>query len=148
MRTHTWHIKTLATYLMATAGAAAFAAELAVTVHNIQENKGKVHVVIYDEANWLGGDPATFAGAKSVDLTERKDEGPLVATIELEPGEYGAFVYHDLNVNTELDRNFVGIPKEPYAFSQDFDKMKRPEFEDCKFVVGEDGTAITLTLRD
>ena len=39
------------------------------------------------------------------------------------------------------------MPKEPYAFSGGFGKPRRPEFEDCKFVVGEDGAAITLTLR-
>ena len=107
-----------------------------------------MHFVIYDEANWMSADPEKFAGAKSVDLTGRNDENPLVATIDLEPGEYGAFVYHDPNVIAEFDKNFVGIPKEPYAFSQDFDKMKRPGFEQCKFVVDQDGTAITLTLRD
>ena len=59
-------------------GTAAFAANLTVTVEDIEENKGKVHVVIYDATNWLGGDPDNFAGSKSVDITERKDNGPLV----------------------------------------------------------------------
>ena len=70
-------------------GTASFAANLTVTVDNIEENKGKVHVVIYDATNWLGGDPDNFAGSQSVDITERKDNGPLVINVELEPGEYG-----------------------------------------------------------
>lgn len=147
MKPQARRIGALAGCLMATAGASAFAAELAVTVHNIEQNKGTVHFVIYDRANWMSADPEKFAGAKSVDLAGHEDEGPLTATIDLEPGKYAAFVYHDLNANFEFDKNFVGIPKEPYAFSQDFDKRKRPGFDECSFVVGADGASIAVTLK-
>ena len=42
---------------------AVFAANLTVTVNNIEENRGKVHAVIYDASNWLDGDPDNFAGS-------------------------------------------------------------------------------------
>ena len=119
-------------------GTAAFAANLTITVDNIEKNKGTVRVVIYDATNWLDGDPDNFAGSQSVDITERKDDGPLVTDVELEPGEYGAFIYHDRNANTKFDKNFMRIPKEPYAFSGPFNKRRMPRFEEYMFVVDED----------
>ncbi len=137
-----------ATAWLSVLGTAAFGATLTLTVDNIEENKGLVHVVIYDAANWLDRNPANFAGAQSVDITERKGDGPLVANFELEPGEYAAFAYHDRNANLELDKNLIGLPEEPYAFSGPFNKLRRPEFADCKFAVGEDGAAITVGLQN
>ena len=66
-------------------GTAAFAANLTVTVDNIGENKGIVHVVIYDANNWMGGDPDNFSGSKSVDIAEREDEARWLPTSNLNP---------------------------------------------------------------
>ena len=96
-----------------------------------------VHVVIYDAHNWLGGDPKNFAGSRSVDNNERKDDGPLVTDVELAPGEYGAFVQHDLDASRIFDKNFIRMPNEPYAFSGRFNKRQMPKFEECMFVFGE-----------
>ena len=137
----------VATACLSVLSTAAFAADLTVTVENIMENKGKVHVVVYDASNWLDGDPDNFAGSQSVDINARADEGPLVTEVELEPGEYGAFVYHDRNANFKFDKNFIGMPKEPYAYSGPFSKLRMPKFKDCMFVVGEDGAAITVWLQ-
>ena len=116
----------VATGCITVLGTTAFAANLTVTVENITENKGKVHVVIYDAANWLASKPEKFAGSQSVDITEHKGDGPLVTDVELEPGEYGAFVYHDRNANFKFDKHFIGLPKEPYAFSGPFTKLGCP----------------------
>ena len=134
----------IATGCLFVLGNAAFAADLTVTVENIKENRGKVHVVVYDANNWMSGKPDKFAGSRSVDITQRTDDGPLVTEVELEPGEYGAFAYHDLNSNFRFDKNFIRMPKEPYGFSGPFNKLRMPKFRDCMFVVGEDGAAITV----
>lgn len=141
-----WRLPSLAIGCLSVLGTTAFAASLTVTVDNIEENRGRMHVVIYDDANWMAADPAKFAGGKSVDLSERKDDGPLVTEVELEPGEYAAFAYHDLNSNSEFDRNFMRIPEEPFAFSGPFKKLQKPQFKDFMFVVGQDGAAISLVL--
>lgn len=133
---------------LAALGTAAFAADLAVTVDNIKENKGMLRVAVYEAEHWLDEARENIVVGKAYDLLDRKGDEPVALNLELEPGEYGAVVYHDLNANVVFDKNFLGIPKEPYAFSRGFNKMRRPKFEECKFVVGEDGAAITLTLRD
>ena len=138
-------VGTFAVCLLATTGAAA---DLVVAVDNIKENNGVLRVAVYEAANWLDEDDGKLAAGKAVDLTEREGDEPVVMNFELEPGEYGAVVYHDVNANRVLDKNLIGIPKEPYAFSLGFDKLRRPTFEECKFTVDEDGAAITLTLKD
>ncbi len=47
-----------------------------------------------------------------------KVNGPEVTVVfeNLAPGEYGISVVHDENENGDLDKNFVGIPKEGFAF--------------------------------
>ena len=107
-----------------------------------------LRVAVYEAKHLLDDDPKKVHAGKVYDLIEYEGDGPVVLDLELEPGEYGAVVYQDKNANFALDKNLLGIPKEPYAFSLGFDKLRRPEFEDCKFVVGKDGAAITLTLRD
>lgn len=43
-------------------------------------------------------------------------------------------LYHDKNADGELNRNFLGIPKEPFAFSNNVKpKFSKPVFEECKF---------------
>ncbi len=128
-------------------GSAALAADLTVTVDNIEVNRGTVHIIVFNAANWLDGNSDNFAGERSVDITQRRDDGPLVTRLELEPGEYAAFVYHDLNSNDKLDKTFIGLPKEPFAFSRPFNERRLPKFEECMFVVGEKVAAITVGLR-
>ena len=137
----------LAAGCLSVLGTTAFAASLTVTVENLEENRGRMHVVIYDDANWMAADPAKFAGAKSVDLSQRKDDGPLVTEVEVEPGEYAVFAYHDLNSNNKFDRNLMRIPIEPFAFSGPLKKLQKPNFKDFMFVVGQDGAAISVVLR-
>lgn len=148
VRTHTRHIKTLAACLATIAGASAFAANLAVTIDNITEDEGVLRLAIYESANWLDNDPDKVANGAVYDVTEHEGDEPVMVNLEIEPGEYAAVVYHDLNENRVFDKNLLGLPKEPYAFSKGYDKLRRPDFEDCKFVVAEDGAAITLTLSD
>ena len=129
-------------------GTTAFAANLTVNVDNIEENKGTVRVFVYEAVNWLDRDPDNFAGSQSVDITERKDDGPLAIRIELEPGEYAAFAYHDLNANNRLDKKLIRVPKEPYAFSGSFNERRLPRFEECMFVVGDKGATIMVGLQE
>ncbi|HAV53612.1 MAG TPA: hypothetical protein DCX41_01580, partial [Aequorivita sp.] len=52
----------------------------------------------------------------------------------LPKGNYAISLYHDVNDNDTCDRNMFGIPKEPYAFSNNFKPLfSAPDFEDCRF---------------
>jgi uncharacterized protein (DUF2141 family) len=52
----------------------------------------------------------------------------------------------DLNNNDKLDKNFLGIPTEPFAFSNNVKpRLAAPRFEECKFTVAGPGQVITIT---
>jgi len=69
--------------------------------------------------------------------------------VELAHGEWAVAITQDTNNNDKLDKNFLGIPTEPFAFSNNVrPKLSPPAFEDCKFTVTGAGTIVTIKLKD
>lgn len=58
---------------------------------------------------------------------------------DIPKGEYTVMVYHDENNNGKLDKNFIGMPKEPVACSNNAKGfMGPPKYDDAKFTVSVD----------
>lgn len=75
--------------------------------------------------------------------------GKAYVEFDLPPGEYAISTYHDKNGNDELDRYFIGKPKEPYGFSNNVaPRFGPPGYEDCKFTLGASTKSISITLLD
>jgi uncharacterized protein (DUF2141 family) len=129
----------LFTPLLALSGA--HAADLTVEVKGIGEAKGEVIVAIHDKAEgWLKrsvGLAKTTAVAGSV----------KVSFPGLAEGDYAVSAIHDLNSNGKLDTNLVGMPIEPYGFSNDaIGNFGPAKFDDAKFKLGKDSKTITISL--
>jgi len=55
---------------------------------------------------------------------------------EIPNGDYAIAIFHDSNTNGILDKNFLGIPKEGYGFSENATAfMSAPDFEKAKFTL-------------
>ena len=65
----------------------------------------------------------------------------------VKPGTYAVAVFHDLNGNGRLDRNFIGLPSEPYGFSNDVGRRGPPSFEGALITVKEPSTTVRVTVR-
>lgn len=66
---------------------------------------------------------------------------------DLKYGTYALATYQDVNKNGKIDQNFIGVPKEPYAFSQNYKPtIKAPNFDDCKFEYNEKNNIITINM--
>ncbi len=66
--------------------------------------------------------------------------------VELPPGTYAVSVYEDLNSNRKLDRNFIGIPREPVGVSNNpRPHFGPPRFSECSFHL-EKSTTITIDV--
>lgn len=63
----------------------------------------------------------------------------------LPAGEYALVVYQDENGNGRLDKNFIGIPREPLGFSNRYWPQGPPTFARAAFQI-EEGEAKTLDL--
>lgn len=66
---------------------------------------------------------------------------------DLEYGTYAIAFYQDMNDSGDLDKNLLGIPKEPYAFTNDIrPKLKAPSFDDCKFIYSKKKNSIAVKM--
>lgn len=116
---------------------------LTVTVTNIPGAKGNLLIGLYDSAASFTDEP--LAISPKIPLKSADD---VNATIEgLKPGTYAIAVIQDLNGNGELDRNFLGMPKEPLAFSVISEIPKgKPDFAACSFKIVDADLAMTIPL--
>ncbi|TVQ88654.1 MAG: DUF2141 domain-containing protein [Bacteroidetes bacterium] len=86
--------------------------QLEVKVENIKSQQGIVKVCIFDnEKDFFG------KALKCIEVRPGANNNVTVRFKDLPPGTYAVVAYHDINENGRLDRNFLGIPSEPYAFS-------------------------------
>ena len=60
---------------------------------------------------------------------------------------YAIRMYHDVNDNGELDTNLMGIPSEPFAFSNNAQGRFGPAaWDDAVFEIGADAVRHTVRL--
>lgn len=115
--------------------------DIIVKVEGIQKQEGKIFVALFDsKENFLG--KRLGGGSKPV------DGNSLVFTFKsMESGTYAISIFHDKNGNGEFDSNFMGIPTEPYAFSNNAKGMfGPPKYEECKFDVLAENKEIIISL--
>jgi len=69
--------------------------------------------------------------------------------VDLPKGEWAVAITQDMNNNDKIDKNFLGIPTEPYAFSNNIrPTMAAPDFNECKFMVDGPGKVVSIVLKD
>ena len=119
----------------------AFAGTVTVEVRNI-ERKGEMHLAIYDDADVFENDNGEKGGAaKGIveGVIEEVGTGTATYSFELPNGTYAIGIFIDTNYNNEMDRNFFGVPKEQYGFSNDAKgSFGPPSFKDASFTVSGD----------
>lgn len=117
-------------------------ARLQVDIHNISSHDGVVFVALFKPGRG-------FPEGKPME--GRKIEASassIQTTFSVEPGNYALALFHDMNSNGKMDKNMLGIPKEPYGFSNDFrPKFFVPKFSDCQFSVGEGGKTVLINME-
>ena len=108
---------------------------LTIVVNNIKSDKGAIMLQV------MQGESAFNGEAIAIAQLQQKASPPSMtfSTDGLPNGEYAIRVMHDKNDNGKLDSNFVGVPKEPWAFSNNASgKFGPPKWDDAKFVVSGD----------
>jgi outer membrane protein len=111
--------------------APAQAADITVVAREIPAD-AEVVVQVYDSANSFGDfrNPLReVRGARSADDRYRLADIPA--------GEVAILVYVDSNKNGIIDKNFIGIPKEPLGISNNYRPKGPPVFDSAKVTVTE-----------
>ena len=113
---------------------AAHAADLEVRLTGVPDD-GNLVFQVYDAADAFGDlrDPA-----REIREPARGD-GSYVLT-GLTPGDVALLVYYDENDNGVLDKNFIGIPRETLAMSNNYQPKGPPRFARASFEVLPEGT--------
>ncbi len=115
---------------------------LTVQVAGVGSDTGQILVAVYDNAEGFLKKGRALKGFRTKALA-----GVTELQIDnLPEGQYALAIYHDENGNEELDTNWLGIPKEPIAFSNAKMKMFGPPgFRECAFILDSD-TRIQVEL--
>lgn len=118
--------------------------QLTLKIDNVKHSKGKVWVGIYDsENNFLVKEKAIVEG-----FPVEKTGILMVNFTGLAYGDYAIALFHDVNNNGVMDRNFAGIPSEPFAFSKKpRSKFRLPKFEEIKFEFRQPNQTLFTKLR-
>ena len=115
---------------------------IVVTVSDIKPSKGSIFIALYDVNNFL---TTTYSLTKVVvagKVTTQQITLPTVPT-----GTYAIAVYQDVNNNRQLDKNFVGLPVEPFGFSNNVRPVfSAPSFGEVKFRHSNQATALHISL--
>ncbi|SRR6056297_177262 len=115
---------------------------LDVHITNFESNEGEVYVALYDaESQWLEKRYKGEVGAI-------QDREAQVQFKDVPPGVYGISLFQDTNGNEELDTNFLGIPKEPIACSNNaVGRFGPPSWSDAKFEVGKEAVSLDISFE-
>jgi len=120
----------------------AHAADLVIHVDNVKTASGQVMVALYDNAGTFLKQPVRAEKARA------DKAGTTVVFHDVAPGDYGFAVFHDTNDNGRMDKNLLGIPTEPIAFSNNAQgRMGPPDFAAVKLAVPAAGLDTAVTLR-
>ena len=108
--------------------------KLTIKISNIEKVKGEIKIGVFNtHTNFLKEGSAI----KNYTLKVEKNTAVIIIT-DLPKGEYAISMYHDENSDNECNRNFIGIPKEAYGFSNNIrPRMSAPKYDDCKFLLSE-----------
>jgi uncharacterized protein (DUF2141 family) len=110
----------------------------------MSHDNGVVRVALFTEANEFPSTEPQFAGEALV------QQGRAIVEFAAIPfGTYAAAAFHDEQSLGALERNFFGIPTNPYGFSNNARQLfGPPSFDEAAFPVNEALCVQLIHLKD
>lgn len=131
MRQVTLLIFTAGIWILVFMGVTRHADTLTVTIANVYKGEGSLMVQVLASEDEFKGEAEPVAA-----IMQRAAKGEMSYSAIPPAGTYGLRVMHDMNGNGELDSNFVGMPTEPRAFSNNATgKFGPPTWADVQFEI-------------
>ncbi len=116
-----------------------------IKVTEMKSTKGKIVIILFK-------DNETFEEEKGFRRISFSKEGLKNGSIELhftiEPGVYGITLLDDEDSNGVMNKNFIGIPKEGFGFSNYYlTKMARPHFNEFKTKINTGENVVMVRVK-
>lgn len=119
--------------------------KIQVNLSGMQNTNGKINFALYNNSASYNDPTQVY---KSLSLTPSGSS--LSFTLDSIPaGTYAFGVFHDENDNQQIDQNWLGIPSEGFAFSNNaMGSFGPPSYDQAKFVVLKSQTHVqTIALH-
>ncbi len=129
-------------YMLASSSVMYAQATLEIEVVNIREAKGLISASLFtDESSFLKKE---FAGK----TLKASGKTVVLQFDNLPVGNYALSLIHDENGNGDLDKNFMGIPKEGFAFGNNaLGTFGPPDFDETLIKLKEGISKQSITLK-
>lgn len=107
------------------------------------KSEGQVSVAIFrTAADWKARSRPAWAGVRPAHGEQVRLE------LDLPPGAYGVMAYQDRNSNGRLDTLPIGVPTEPYGFSNNArGSFGPPQWAAASFTLPAQGATQSLRLK-
>ena len=114
--------------------------KIIVKVDQINSSEGTINVAIFNSEK-------DFLNTPFMSKVKKASTGELEFEFAVPNGEYTVSIYHDENENGELDKNFIGIPDEPYGVSLEGKSMfGPPSYKDARFTLENNNARLIISL--
>ena len=115
---------------------------IVVVVEGIETAVGNIIVTVFADAADFPKDGSEYRKV----TVPAKTESVEIAFDKMKLGEYAFAVLHDKNANGKCDKKLLGIPTEPFGFSNNVrPKLKVPNFDQVKVNIN-DGMVVKIRL--
>lgn len=85
-----------------------------VSIQNLRSNKGHILISLFRNGNGYPDEPEKAIRKQRLSIA---DKSATVIFPGLPSGQYAIAILHDENDDEKMNKNFFGIPKEGYGFS-------------------------------
>jgi uncharacterized protein (DUF2141 family) len=118
---------------------------LRVHVIDLRDSTGQVVCTLFDSSGAFPADSTRAVGQIAVPI---KDDAATCSFGGLAPGRYALVTFHDENNDGKFDRNWFGLPKEGYAFSNNVRPVfSPPSFNAAAFYYAGGDQWLTIVMR-
>lgn len=122
-----------------------YAHQITINIDNVNSSNGKVRCGLYTSSK---GFPESSDTRMLQTVVEANEQGVSCLFTKVPAGYYAATVLHDENDNEEMDKNFLGVPKESWGVSNNVTPtLRAPTFDEAMFEVAN-SVAINIHLVD
>lgn len=116
---------------------------LEVTFTNIKQTNAPIYIAVNEYSESF---PFKNKVIKYYRVEPTGQSSATITISDLNYGKYALTVFQDLNGNQQIDKGFLGIPVEPFAFSNNYKPVFRaPRWSDCEFMYSPSSARLEIT---